>query len=112
MTCLTIRAPEHYPELVEGAEGVRFVSRKTAAQVVHLFCRKKANLKPLFDRALASVVEGGMIWVSWPKKSSDLYQDLTEQDLRDQLLPTGWVDVKVCAVDGDWSGLKFLKRKK
>jgi hypothetical protein len=111
-TCLTIRAPKHYAELVEGVEGVRFVSRKTVADVVHLFCVRKADLQPLFERALGSVVEGGMIWVSWPKKSSVLYRDLTEQDLREQLLSTGWVDVKVCAVDGDWSGLKFLKRKK
>jgi len=52
-----------------------------------------------------------MLWVSWPKKSSKLNIDLTEQDLRDAILPTGWVDVKVCAIDEDWSGLKFLKRK-
>ena len=66
---------------------------------------------PLFSRALRSVKDGGMIWVSWPKKSSPLYIDLTEQDFRDHILPLGWVDVKVCAVDDDWSGLKFLKRK-
>ena len=52
-----------------------------------------------------------MIWLSWPKKSSPLYVDLTEQDFRNHILPLGWVDVKVCAVDEDWSGLKFLRRK-
>lgn len=51
------------------------------------------------------------MWVSWPKKSSPLYWDLTEDMLREVILPTGWVDVKVCAVDPDWSGLKFLRRK-
>ena len=111
MTCLKIRAPSHYAKLVEGAEGVRFVSRAAPAEIVHAFCARRRDIAPLFDRALASVKPGGMIWMSWPKKSSALFQDLTEQDLRDHILPIGWVDVKVCAVDADWSGLKFLKRK-
>ncbi|MFN3193599.1 MAG: hypothetical protein ACE361_24010 [Aureliella sp.] len=110
-TCLTIRAPKHYSELVKGAEGVRFVARKTAADAVHIFCTRKSDLAPLFDRAVESAVDGGMIWVSWPKKSSPLYRDLSEQDLRDHILPTGWVDVKVCAVDSDWSGLQFRRRR-
>lgn len=112
MTCLTIKPPPQYAELVEGAEGVRFLKRAAPADIVHIFCRRRRNVAPLFERALASVNEGGMIWVSWPKKSSPLYVDLTEQDFRDHVLPRGWVDVKVCAVDADWSGLKFLKRKK
>ena len=99
MRCLTIRAPDHYPDLVDGAEGVRFLKRAARADLVHVFCLQR------------SVVIGGMIWASWPKKSSPLYKDLTEQDFRDYILPRGWVDVKVCAVDGDWSGLKFLRRR-
>jgi hypothetical protein len=51
-----------------------------------------------------------MVWVAWPKKSSGVATDLTENVLRDVLLPTGWVDVKVCAIDQTWSGLKFVKR--
>ena len=109
--CLTIRPPDHYSELVQGAEDVHFFTRATPVDVVHVFCRRRKEVAPLFERALDSVVEGGMIWVSWPKKSSPLYRDLTEQDFRDHILPLGWVDVKVCAVDEDWSGLKFLKRK-
>ena len=61
--------------------------------------------------ALKYVDTGGMLWISWPKKSSSLFVDLTEDDLRDVVLKTNWVDVKVCAVDADWSGLKFLRRK-
>ena len=61
--------------------------------------------------ALAAVRPGGMLWVSWPKKASPLFRDLTEDGLREILLPTGWVDVKVCAVSADWSGLKFLRRR-
>ena len=112
MTCLTIKAPAHYPELVAGADGVRFLKRAAPADIIHLFCHRKRDVAPLFARALKAVKPGGMICVSWPKKSSSLFLDLTEQDFRDHILPTGWVDVKVCAVDGDWSGLKFLKRKR
>lgn len=50
-------------------------------------------------------------WVSWPKKSSGIKSDVTEQTFRDLLLPTGWVDVKVVAIDATWSGLKFVRRK-
>jgi hypothetical protein len=51
-----------------------------------------------------------MIWVSWPKKSSSLFRDLTDNVVRALVRPTGWVDVKVAAVDADWPGLKFLMR--
>lgn len=110
MTCLPIRPPEHFGQLIQGAEGVRFIKRDAPSECVHVFCRRKHHVPPLFSRALRSVKEGGMIWMSWPKKSSSLYVDLTEQNFRDHILPLGWVDVKVCAVDADWSGLKFLMR--
>lgn len=111
MRCLSIRAPDHYQDLLYGVEGVRFFTRVTTVDIVHVFCRRRRDVAPLFDRALQGVIDGGMIWMSWPKKASPLYRDLTEQDLRDHILPLGWVDVKVCAVDDDWSGLKFLKRR-
>ena len=53
----------------------------------------------------------GVVWVAWPKKSSGFPTDLTEDTFRGLLLPTGWVDVKVCAIDDTWSGLKFVLRK-
>ncbi|MEM7328150.1 MAG: DUF3052 domain-containing protein [Pseudomonadota bacterium] len=111
MRCLTLKPPEHYLDLVSGVEDVRFLKRAAAADLVHVFCRRRRDVAPLVERALQYVIEGGMIWVSWPKKTSPFYQDLTEQDFRDHILPLGWVDVKVCAVDQDWSGLKFLRRK-
>ena len=111
MVCLTLGAPEHYPELVEGVEEVIFRTSGKTADVVHLFCRKRADLDAKIEGALAKVAEGGMLWVSWPKKSSPMYQDLTEGDFRTVILPLGWVDVKVCAVDQDWSGLKFMRRR-
>lgn len=56
-------------------------------------------------------IEKGL-WVSWPKRASKVPTDLTEQRFRDLILPTGWVDVKVAAVDEVWSGLEFLRRKR
>jgi hypothetical protein len=53
----------------------------------------------------------GAVWVAWPKKTSGVATDLTEDVLRELLLPTGWVDNKVCAIDATWSGLRFVQRK-
>jgi hypothetical protein len=52
-----------------------------------------------------------MVWVAWPKKASGVATDLTENVVREIGLPLGWVDVKVCAIDETWSGLKFYRRK-
>ncbi len=109
--CLVISPPDHYGELVAGATDVRFMSRAKFADTVHLFCRSCADLDRSIERAIDRVAEGGMLWVSWPKKSSPLFRDLTEDRIRRVVLPHGWVDVKVCAVDADWSGLKFLRRR-
>ncbi len=111
MRCVVVRAPDNYAELVAGVEGVRFLKSSKAADMVHLFCRHAADLERGYGRALASLAPGGMLWVSWPKKSSDRFLDLTEDTVRTHVLPTGWVDVKVCAVDSTWSALKFLKRR-
>ena len=109
--CLVLNAPDHYGELVAGAEAVAFSNRFRSADVVHLFCVRRAELERRIDTALARVADGGALWVSWPKKSSPLHADLTEDGLREVILPRGWVDVKVCAVDADWSGLKFCRRR-
>ena len=53
----------------------------------------------------------GTVWVAWPKRTSGVGTDITEDAFRQLLLPTGWVDVKVCAIDDTWSGLKFVMRK-
>jgi hypothetical protein len=58
-----------------------------------------------------AVGPAGTIWVAWPKRSSGIATDLTEDCFREDLLPTGWVDTKVCAVDETWSGLRFVLRK-
>jgi hypothetical protein len=66
---------------------------------------KLSMLRPLIDTA-------GFVWVSWPKRASKVETDITEDRIRDAILPaTDWVDVKVCAVDEIWSGLKLVIRK-
>ena len=81
------------------------------ARILHVFVRDRADLEAKLHTAFAHRPESGMVWVSWPKKTSKAFVDLTEDGLREVILPTGWVDVKVCAVSEDWSGLKFVKRR-
>ena len=111
MRCLPLNPPAHFDALMVGAEDITYLQNAGPADLVHLFCATRAVLDSQAENALAQVADKGMLWVSWPKKSSKLFVDLTEDGIRDVLLPTGWVDVKVCAVDADWSGLKFLRRK-
>ena len=111
MRCQPIRPPANYSDLVAEADGVRFTKRARKADVVHLFCRTRRDLDQCIEDALDRVVEGGMLWVSWFKKSSPSIVDLTEDQLREVLLPRDWVDIKVCSVDQDWSALKFVRRK-
>lgn len=75
-----------------------------------LFVTRRAELSRRFGPLASALPPDGMLWVAWPKKSSGVSTDVTENVLREVLLPTGWVDVKVCAVDGTWSGLKFVRR--
>ena len=113
MTVQVIDAPLPYERIVEHLpDDLRFVARTTAStQFVHLFCTGAARL----ERALSTLRErlppDAVVWVSWPKKSSGVASDVDENLLRRVALPMGWVDVKVCAVDATWSGLKLVVRK-
>ncbi len=106
-------APDHYPKLVAPLpEGVRFVARMGGAtDIVHLFATRKARLAKSLRTVLARLKPDGAIWVSWPKKSSGVPADITEDTIREIALPLGLVDIKVCAVDDTWSGLKLVIRK-
>jgi hypothetical protein len=113
-TLSVLGAPDHYRRLVEPLpEGVRLVDAPApGAAIVHLFVRNRADLAGKAENAAKTLGPGCALWVSWPKKASPLFVDLTEHGVRAALLPTGLVDVKVAAVDADWSGLKFLWRRK
>ena len=69
------------------------------------------DVERAWARLTAAAGDEGTVWVAWPKRSSGVATDLTEQTFRDLLLPSGWVDVKVCAIDDTWSGLKFVLRR-
>ena|ERR1700747_3402775 len=77
-----------------------------------LFVKSQAELKKQFPRVAKQLVPAGMLWVSWPKKSSGVATDLDENVVRGIGLEAGLVDVKVCAVNEVWSGLKFVIRVK
>lgn len=78
---------------------------------VHLFTASRAVLEKLAQPLMALIARDGMIWVSWPKRASKVPTDITEDTIRAVVLPIGLVDVKVCAVDETWSGLKLVIRK-
>lgn len=78
----------------------------------HLFVMSQTELVEGLTRLFPLMARDGMIWVSWPKKASKVATDMTEDAIRNFILPdTEWVDVKVCAVDETWSGLKLMIRK-
>jgi hypothetical protein len=77
----------------------------------HVFVTKRAQLAAETSAAARKLDAGGMLWISWPKKSSGVTSDLDEDTLRELVLPLGLVDVKVCAVTEIWSGLKFCWRR-
>jgi hypothetical protein len=76
--------------------------------MVHLFAKRATGLAAKLKRYRKTIAPDGMIWVSWPKKSSGVASDLTDVVVRDTALPLGLVDTKVCAIDETWSGLKFV----
>ena len=96
------------------AGGVRpVIVRSPAAglEMAHVFVTRRAELAEHLARLRPLLAPAGVVWVSWPKKASGVATDATEDIVRAECLPLGLVDVKVCAVDGTWSGLKLVVRK-
>src|SRR5688572_6784366 len=79
---------------------------------IHMFVKDKKSFTKVFVLCQKHLEKNGMLWVSWPKRSSKIPTDLDENVIRDFGLEQGLVDVKVCAVDEIWSGLKFVIRLK
>lgn len=80
-------------------------------ELAHLFVTRRAVLEAELARLRPLIAPNGMIWVSWPKKAAKVETDVTEDVVRAVALPRGFVDVKVCAIDAVWSGLKLVIRK-
>jgi len=112
LVCL-LNAPPGFRKLLEPLpEGVRFMSRFDAkARLAHLFTTRKAELAKTLATCRKSLGPDAAIWVSWPKKAAKVPTDITEDVIREVALPMGLVDIKVCAVDETWSGLKLVLRK-
>jgi hypothetical protein len=95
-------------ELPSGTEVKWLKAPEKGMGFAHVFELKSAALRAALRRQIAP---NGVVWVSWPKKASKVPTDITEDTIRDVALPMGFVDVKVCAVDETWSGLKLMIRK-
>jgi hypothetical protein len=106
--------PENYPSLLALPADVQvtwLTHPKSDVEFVHLFATSRSKLKARLKSYRNKIVPDGVIWVSWPKKSSEVRTDITEDTIRDVALPMELVDIKVCAVDEVWSGLKLVIRK-
>ncbi len=108
-----IDPPEDYEELLEPLpSGVTFVTRLDAAvDVAHVFVTRKRDLIKHLGALRKKLRPDAAVWVSWPKKTSPVATEVTEDTIREVALPIGFVDVKVCAVSDIWSGLKLVVRK-
>jgi len=108
---LPVNAPAHFAALVAGAPAdIEWLNRLAAFDVALVFAAERAALVRELGRIKAKLPDAGMIWVAWPKKASGVSSDLTEDVVRTVGLDGGLVDVKVCAIDATWSGLKFVRR--
>lgn len=107
------RAPENYLALLAPlpADVIFDKSLTTHTDVAHFFCERKVDLQKDLIAARKLLRDDGALWVSWPKKVSKVPTDITEDTIRELALPLGFVDIKVCAVDDIWSGLKLVIRK-
>ncbi len=110
---LVLGAPEGYRGwLAPLPPGVRFGSRWAAStDIVHCFVTRRRDLVAILETARARLKPDGVVWVSWPKKAARVATDITEDTIREIALPLGFVDIKVCAVNEVWSGLKLVIRK-
>jgi hypothetical protein len=110
MKILLINAPENYFALL-GDDIGKQITKSKKVEFVHLFVITKTQLEKQFHQIIKKVPLSTIVWISWYKKSAKMQTDITEDTIRDIVLPLGWVDIKVCAVSELWSGLKIVKRK-
>ena len=109
---IALSAPPTYASLLGALPvGSRLRSRLPAtSEFIHKFSRSRDDLATDFPRLAKAMTDTGTLWVSWPKRDSGVETDLSENIVREIGLEQGLVDVKVCAVDEVWSGLKFVRR--
>ena len=110
---VTINAPDNYAELIEPLPNAVSIYDCSAvdADLIHLFTNSRDELFGKLAEYTRQIKQNGSIWVSWYKKAAKLPTEITEDTVREAAFPLGLVDVKVCAVDEKWSGLKLVIRK-
>ena len=104
-----VGAPEGWRCAAEPA-GVQQAAPDAPADVIVAFCRNAADVQAAVEAQEARIRPAGALWIAWPRKAAGHVSDVTENLLRDVALPRGLVDVKVAAIDADWSGLKLVWR--
>ena len=109
-----IHEPEHYFDLfTDWPDDVQVINDETSLKnIIHYFTTSVQEFKQDILHLRKQMEQNGMIWISWPKKSSKVQTDINENLIRDMALENGLVDVKVCAIDENWSGLKLVIRLK
>ena len=111
-TVVVINEPPQYRKLLGKLDRVTFSNRIAAdSGFVHFFSTNRNELEKKLPILREKIADNGTIWVSWPKKSANVPTDITEDVVREIALPLGLVDIKVCAVDETWSGLKLIIRR-
>lgn len=110
---VVVDAPKGYRGLLEPLPGaVRFSSKiDNKTDIVHVFSTRRAELARTLAAYRRKLDPSAAVWVSWPKKSAKVPSEITEDVVREVALPLGFVDVKVCAIDETWSGLKLVVRR-
>ena len=113
LTVLLINPPEEYIMWIGGVpDGVRLLAKaKPPIEAAHVFTTERSFLNVMLLKLRSELKQDGFLWISWPKKSSQMPTDITEDVIREIALPLGFVDIKVCAVSEVWSGLKLVIRK-
>jgi hypothetical protein len=114
MTFYVLDAPQEYEQwLGTLPEGATLVNKppKKEIEAAHLFFYERYKLQSALVSLRNQLSQSGFIWISWPKKTSKVPTDITEDVIREVALPMGFVDIKVCAVSDIWSGLKLVIRK-
>ena len=107
------QAPDHYFELLGPLPDnvlVQKIADKAPSDFIHIFATEERTLERYLKEAKTSLQKDGLVWVSWPKGTSKIPSNINREDVRRVGLAAGLVDVKVAAVDEDWSGLKFVYR--
>ena len=109
----TVHAPDRFDAVLGSlpAEAERHERLSPGLDVVIGFYTSRVALAAEWSQLTSAVAPAGTVWVAWPKKASKVATDITEDVVRELLLPTGWVDNKVCAIDDTWSGLRFALRR-